>query len=164
MLSLSRVKAGLSRTGLVVCLCATGVAAPLAARTLDASDPIGIAEYLRDQGYRAQVGRDSYDDPMIETAAAGVNYSIYFYGCSDNRDCQDLQFSAGFDIDGRISPEGINTWNREKLTGKAYVDDEGDPFLELFIPGVTDMREAAFDRTLARWTSSLEDFLDFIDW
>ena len=141
-----------------------GLAGAASAAELNARNPIQLAEYLRDKGYRAQLGTDSYGDPKIDTATAGANYTIYFYGCSNNTDCQDLQLRAGFDLTGELSLESVNSWNREKTVGRVYVDDEGDPFIEMFLPGVIDWPEASMDRVLQRWESAMGDFLDFIDW
>ncbi len=95
-----------------------GLAGAASAAELNARNPIQLAEYLRDKGYRAQLGTDSYGDPKIDTATAGANYTIYFYGCSNNTDCQDLQLRAGFDLTGELSLESVNSWNREKTVGR----------------------------------------------
>lgn len=153
------------KTGAALAVVATcAVAAPLSAKTLNASDPEGIAEHMRELGYRAELTTDSYGDPTIKSGAAGVNFSINFYGCHDNTDCQDLQFSSGFNTEDFVTPARINTWNHDRVIGKAHIDNEGDPFLEHPVLGVIDMSEPAFDRTVERWVSNLEDFLDYIDW
>ncbi|WP_417743591.1 YbjN domain-containing protein [Salipiger sp.] len=153
------------QTGAALAVVATcAFAAPSSAATLNASDPESIAERMRELGYRAELTTDSYGDPMIKSGAAGVSFSINFYGCRDNTNCQDLQFSAGFNTPEFVTPAEMNSWNHDRVIGKAHMDSEGDPFLEHPVLGVIDMGEPAFDRTVERWVSNLQDFLDYIDW
>ena len=138
------------------------VAAP--AQTVDARDPQTIVAALQDLGYRAALGTDAVGDPMIESAASGVDFTVFFYGCTDGAGCQDLQFYQGFITDRVWTAEDLNPWNRDKLMGQAYVDDEGDPRISFFVAGVTDMRRATFDRVVDSWELGLSEFLEFIDW
>jgi hypothetical protein len=52
---------------------------------LSADDPLGIAIFIRDQGYSATLEKESYGDPMIRSKVAGINYSILFYDCFNER-------------------------------------------------------------------------------
>ncbi|SNY57659.1 Putative sensory transduction regulator [Pseudooceanicola antarcticus] len=131
---------------------------------VSAREPAGLVSLLQDLGYRAELDVDSAGDPIIHTSAAGVGFSLYFYGCLDNRDCDSLMFSAGFDRDQPMTPAQINEWNRKTVVAGAYVDDEGDPFLESYMLTGNGIPASVFEGAMDEWEYVLGDFLDFIDW
>jgi hypothetical protein len=134
-------------------------------QTVSAERPQSLADALRAAGYGAVLAVDEYGDPQITSWIGEVEYDIYFYGCDGNYfGCQDILFSAGFDLISPLSAEYINNWNVDALAGTAYIDDEGDPFLTMFIPGATDLTEESFDRMLAAWEGAFTGYLDFIGW
>lgn len=130
-----------------------------------ASDPQGIATLMQAAGYRAEITTDGDGDPKILSSAEGANFSVYFYGCTTNKNCQSIQFSAGFDLDSGLTLEQANDWNTNKRFGKVYLDDDWDPRIEMDINlaygGVSEknMRE-----TLDIWSRLLAAFLTHIDW
>lgn len=97
--------------------------------TIDATMPDKVADVFRDSGYQAQLETDSDGDPTIKTSFGGISTQIFFYGCSDGRDCKEIQFSSGFDLTDGITFGKINEWNRTNRYGSAYRDDEDDPWL-----------------------------------
>ncbi len=135
-----------------------------AAGTLSAADPGGIAAALQRLGYKAELTKDEDGDPKIKSAAAGANYAVYFYGCTDGKDCNAIQFSAGFDTDNGLDLSAANEWNRDKRYGKVYLDDERDPYIELDMNMIDGISEANFDDTVGLWDSLLADFQKHIDW
>ncbi len=147
--------------------CAVGAAffaAPLAqAQSVNANAPQSVANALSAAGYSAELGTDEYGDPKISSNYDGINFTIYFYGCDDGSACQDLQFRASFQTD-RINHTQMNTWNRDKFMGKAYVTDNGSSIVEHPVAGVDGMSRYAFDRTLRRWESVLDGFVEAIGW
>lgn len=134
------------------------------AQTVSAAYPESIAAALLKNGYRADVTTDSDGDPMIESAASGWNYRIVFYGCENNRACQDVMFSAGFDMTDGMSMDSVNSWNQNKLVGRVYLDDETDPYIVHFVAGMDDMTGPAFERLMQRWEAALGEFADYIGW
>jgi hypothetical protein len=115
-------------------------------------------------GFRAALERDEYDDPIIRSAAEGLNFSIIFYGCTDGADCGSIQFSAWFDLDARATAAAMNAWNRKVRFGQTFIDDEGDPHLQLDIEMAGGLPRANFDALFVRWQSLLGTFKDHIDW
>ena len=100
-----------------------------------------VAEVLIEQGYRAQVTVDGVGDPLVRTTMSGITVNIYFYNCNDEQTgCEDIQFSAGFDLEDGLSQDKVEEWNEDKLYGTAYLDDENDPFVKITVqvgPGGT---------------------------
>lgn len=141
-------------------------AAPAVAQSVSAANPNGVVAAMQDMGYRASLDTDGVGDPMIESAAEGVNYRIYFFGCSDNANCDSLMFSAGFDLTNGMGVTAINDWNSDAVITRGYLDDEDDPYLEMYvltgdgagIPG------DVFEQAVDEWNGSLSRFQDAIDW
>ena len=103
------------------------------AQNIVASDPAGLAAALQGLGYKAELTKDDAGDPKIRSASGGANFSIFFYGCVENKNCDAISFSAGFDLtDGSTLPL-MNDWNLKRRYTKAYLDDESDPSIDMDI-------------------------------
>ena len=63
--------------------------------------------------------------PMIRAEGRGYTFTVFFYGCTENRDCTTLGFNSYF-ADGTSDIAKVNGWNRENRFGRAYVDGDGD--------------------------------------
>lgn len=79
---------------------------------VDATDPDVVLNVATGYG-SAQMGEDGSGDPQITGRAEGHRYVIYFYGCTDNADCDSLTFWAGW-TDMDVPLERINEWNAIK--------------------------------------------------
>jgi hypothetical protein len=143
------------------------VAAPpvtTAAGLVDATSPQAIASLLQGAGYRAEVTVDNVKDPLIKSSAAGVDFSIYFYGCENNTNCQSIQFSSGYDLDRGSSFQAMNDWNAAQRFGYAYLDNESDPFVNMDINMASGISSDNFLDSLQLWEQVLSDFQTHIDW
>lgn len=130
-----------------------------------ADDPASVVSALQDAGYRATLGTDGQGDPKVESAVSRTEFTVYFYGCDGgNAGCDALLFAAGYDLADSLSALRVNEWNRTKLAGRAYIDDEGDPFLELYVNLAGGVPSANFAATLDVWSRTVGEFEDFIDW
>lgn len=123
-----------------------------------------VAKWLQDAGYKAELTTDKGGDPMIRSAAGGVNFNIYFYDCEIKPRCKAIQFSAGFDLKTAMTPAKINEWNKGHRYLKAYLDDEGDPQVDYDVNINAGRTKAGLDDDFAVWTSMIDDFTTFIDW
>jgi hypothetical protein len=121
-----------------------------------------VAKVLQDKGYKAEVGVDDDGDPKVTSAAEGVKFTVFFYGCNHTPHCTSLTFQAGFHIEGGLTAEKINAWNRDKRFLKGWLDKTNDPYGELDIDageGFTTEALAAYADT---WDSYLSEFKTFI--
>jgi hypothetical protein len=123
-----------------------------------------VAKWLQNAGYKAELSTDKGGDPLIKTAAQGVNFTVYFYDCTEKPRCKAIQFSAGFDLKVPLTAAKINEWNRNNRYLKAYIDDEGDPHVEYDVNVNAGRTKAGLDDDFAVWTSMIDDFTKFIDW
>ena len=86
-----------------------------AANMVCASRPQSVVDALQAAGYKAALTKSkSTGNPMIESAASGYNFTIYFYGCEEMKDCNSLQFGINFADDGGNTIELANKWNQSK--------------------------------------------------
>ncbi|HMJ93719.1 MAG TPA: YbjN domain-containing protein [Allosphingosinicella sp.] len=104
---------------------------PAHAQMVRAQDPQSMATALQGAGYAAKLGTDRVGDPMLTSGVSGTNYQIYFYNCTDHRECATVQFHSGHKVSAPVSLDQINEWNRSQRFGRAYIDKEGDPILEM---------------------------------
>ena len=147
--------------GLAVCL---GTALPAAAQTVNASDPASMTQVLQGFGYRAELGKDNGGDPKISSSSGGANFSIFFYGCTDGKNCDAISFSAAFDLDPGSNVAVMNDWNQKKRYTKAYLDDEQDPVIDMDIfLGSGGVSVDNFRFWVDTWERAIGDFKAQID-
>ena len=149
-------------------LLAAALALPAVAQ--DAAEPIirmdnpaALALALREEGYRAKLSKSDSGRPMILSGTSGVNYDIHFYFCDDDGvACEGLLFSAGFDLRNGIGLAAMNDWNRDRLVGRAFTDEDCDPTIDFFISTDGEFLEKEFLVLLADWDKAVTDFREFI--
>jgi len=129
---------------------AIGCTSTALAQTLDATDPAKLVSVIRELGYHATLDRDDVGDPMIRSNANGTNFTIQFYGCDAGAACKWLLFRVGYDLAEGTTLAAMNDWNAKALFGRAYLDDEHDPWLEMMV---------TLDGGVTR-----ENFADIVDW
>ncbi|GAA0697622.1 YbjN domain-containing protein [Marinobacterium maritimum] len=128
---------------------------------VDATNPETLVQLVRGFG-SATLEKDDYGDPLITGRIDGSKYGIYFYGCDNNRNCNDVQFSAawsGYDV----SMRRLNEWNKTKRYGKAYLDEDGDPNIELIVNLKYGVSRDNFDDTVDWWMLTMKEFKQYID-
>ena len=122
-----------------------------------------VAAWLQKAGYKAELVKDETGDPLINSAAEGHTFKVYFYDCKEGR-CKALQFSAGFDMKDGMALEKANEWNRKNRYLKAYLDDEKDPYVQYDVNVNAGRTMAGLDDDFDIWTSMIGDFTKFIGW
>lgn len=136
---------------------------PASSETLDASDPERLARVIQELGYRARLDVDGVGDPLILSSAAGIDFAIYFFGCTDGEACSTLLFKAGFDLANGMTLEAVEAWNEEVLYGRVYLDDENDPWIELAVNLFGGVTRENFEDTFDWWETVLFQFQDSVD-
>ena len=139
-------------------------ASALAGNLVDATSPQALVALMQQAGYRAALGVDNTGDPQIDSSAAGVDFTIYFYGCENGLNCQELQFSSGFDMEKGTSFQIMNDWNSAQRFGYAYLDSDSDPYLNMDLNMSNGITADNFTSSLAKWDQLLSDFQAHIDW
>lgn len=128
-----------------------------------ATDPYVIAALIQDYGFDAEVTTDNVGDPMINSSAHGYNFDVFFYDCTDNKDCQAIQYAVTFDVDDGMSLTKAQDFNRDKRWVKVYLNDESDPRLEMDVNMRGGVSAANFTDTLDWWSLMMGEFVEYID-
>ena len=133
--------------------------------TVRASDPEGVVAALEDLGFSAELDtEDGTGNPLIHTEIADLFVDVFFYGCSDNADCQTMMFLCTLDFEGKADPELAAEWNKLKLYGRLIVSDRGNFSMDYVLyTGQDGISVDDLDGFIAQMESSLNDFVDFVD-
>ena len=127
-----------------------------------------LVDIMRAQGFdNVSYDTDSYGDPIVESEIDGVTFHVEFYNCEGDmpdRACRELRFFAGFDLANGMSLEQINQWNYTLRFGKAYVDSDSDPFLEMNLDVDGGLSRDLIESNLAIWNEAFSNFMEFIGW
>ncbi len=129
-----------------------------------ASAPESIVAVLQSEGLQAKLGKDNLGDPIINSAAAGANFDVFFYDCAAGKDCGSVQFSACFDLKNGSTVELMNEWNTEMRYGKADLGAESDPCLKMDVEMIAGLPQATFQEVLRNWTAVLGKYVVKIDY
>ncbi|HEY1604420.1 MAG TPA: YbjN domain-containing protein [Allosphingosinicella sp.] len=141
-------------------------AVPPGSAIVRGQDPLSVVAALQRAGYQAKLDKDQSGDPMIKSASSGTNFSIFFYNCTDHKDCETIQFYSGYHLDKNpVGLDKLNEWNRTMRFGRAYIDDQKDPVLEMDVDlDAGGMSDALFKDNLDYWTSIMSRFEKHIGW
>lgn len=121
-----------------------------------------VAKVLQDKGYKAVVGVDDDGDPKVSSAAEGVNFTVFFYGCQHTPRCTSITFQAAFHIEGGLTPEKINGWNRDKRFLKGWLDKTSDPYCEMDIDAEHGLAVQTLDDWIDDWVAGIPEFKTYI--
>ncbi|MEK0164448.1 YbjN domain-containing protein [Phaeobacter sp. A36a-5a] len=135
------------------------------AENILAKDATTLANFFETEGVDFEVTTDDVGDPKLKVDYYGNDFSIYFYGCENNRNCDAIQFFSGYQTDGGVRVAKINEWNTENRFGRAYISDEGSARVELDVYlGKSGMNPDDFAELLSYWSRIIQEFEEFIDW
>ena len=135
-----------------------GVASPASAM-VTAKDPQSVVKALQGAGYNAKLATDEDGDPTISSAVSGVKFDIFFYGCTEHRDCKTVQFYTGYTVKKPVTLETINLFNRDARFGRGYLDKVNDPCIRMEVD-LDDggMSEALFIDNVEFWADIRGEF------
>lgn len=151
---------------ITVCLALAVVLAstPVYARDLPAKGLTReiVASWLKGRGYSAEIKADSTSgDLYVATSANGVNFGVYFYGCTDDV-CPDIQYSAGWSDASTITTDKLNEWNRDNRYCRAYLSKAGGVFGEYDVDVAPGGSWEQLDHSLDRYVEVLSNFKTFL--
>lgn len=139
------------------------ISATASAQMVRPQEPKTLVSALQDAGYKAELTSDSSGDPMIKSSTGGSNFTIFFYGCTDNKDCRTVQFYSGYNDPDNASLREMNDWNRDNRFGRAYTADDGSARVEMDV----DMDDGGISKllfidNLEFWEIIMSKFEDYI--
>jgi len=89
--------------------------------TVDSMTVAQLAEFMAGEGYAVEVKEAGYLQWKLE----GFRCQIFV-----GNDNKSIQFHSSF-ADGTATLKRVNEWNRTMRYSRSYLDDDGDPHLEL---------------------------------
>jgi len=107
-------------------------AAPLVAQSRVYTRVSGaeMTEILKQEGYAPELSKDGAGDPAIRFTMEGTRCVMVFFSCKEQV-CESFQYAAGWAVKEKPAIDLINAWNAKKRFGRAYVDNERDPRIEM---------------------------------
>ncbi len=93
----------------------------------------------------------------------GYEFDVTGYNCNGANRCTEFLFSFGFDLPNGFPLDKINQWNASQPAGRAFLDEDDDPFLDHTISVSGPEDEGAFYEGLLLWLNALEDFDEFLN-
>ena len=105
----------------------------------------------------ASLTEQSNGDPQITGKMDGITYQVYFRNCTNNEDCEDINFYLGF-LDIKPGLEKINDWNFNKRFSRAYLDQDEDACVEMDLDLVKGVSPEYLDAQFAVWSMIVEQF------
>ena len=144
-------------SGVFLALAAAAPAAPV--QMVCAQDPQSVVNALQGGGYQAKLGVDGVGDPMVTSGYSGTTFQVFFYNCTNHKECATVQFHSGYHLASQLPLDTINEWNRSQRFGRAYLDKDNDPVLEMDVD-LDDggLRPLLFIDNIEFWTSVLDKF------
>ena len=128
-----------------------------------ATDPQSLVDQFIGLGFDARLEPYESGRPRISAKIVGVNYSLAFYGCLDDMtDCRGLMFTAGFDLSEPVGWEVANDWNETRVYSRAFIDEEGDPYVQMPVPTAEALSADEIRRLVDIWESAVIRFTDTI--
>lgn len=128
---------------------------------IDAKDPEVIRNLASGYG-SATLTTTSDGEPKIVGRVDGIQYLIYFYGCEAQINCDSIQFSAAWLDVENFTAETASEWNLTRRIGKAFVDGDGDPWLQWDVNLVGGVSLTNIDDTIDWWIFTLKQFTNFM--
>ena len=149
----------------MVFLMIAGFASSGDANELIGAEPWEIIHIAREFG-AADVTRDALKEPMIVGVMDDVSYSMVFHGCYLGRDCSVILFKTRLKRDDWTkSPpplEFYRAWNRQKLFGRAYRDDDGAAVLEHPVNMTGGVAKETLRDMFKRWRDISREFSNYL--
>ena len=105
----------------------------------------------------AELTKQSNGDPQITGKINDITYQIYFRNCTDNTNCEDLNFYLGF-LDLKPGLEKINEWNFSKRFSRAYIDGDQDACIEMDLDLVQGVSAEYLDSQFGLWKMVVDQF------
>lgn len=154
------MKLGSMVTGAAMALALTVSAYAQAPTLITGADTTEVLNAARGYGSATLVTQSS-GDPQINGKINGISYQIYFQNCTDNANCEDLNFYVGF-LDLKPGLESINEWNATKRFSRAYLDQDKDACVEMDLDLVKGVTPEYLDSQIELWKLIVEQFSDHV--
>lgn len=126
------------------------------------TDANGVVAALQRAGFTAEVksqGRQVTVLGRLDT----LPFQAFLGGCNPSGGgCTDIELYAGFSGGQRIPLERINGWNARTRFARAYLDEDGDPALQMDLSLQGGLSPDSLKLHLETWGAALETYAAFL--
>ncbi len=95
-------------------------------KLVDLRQPAIVATALNEAGYKAVLKKNSKGEPYILSSSSGTDFTIEFYGCTGEVNCDSYQFASWYKAEPLFTPAFANEWNLSKRFLKVAIDKDGN--------------------------------------
>ena len=141
---------------LALALSLAGAASAEAQDVLSSVSPVKMSRILTDLGIEAELSGDD-ETPRFRFEYNGYRMLLFLA----NRNT-DAQLYIGF-LDGEISDDELNEWNRDHRFSRAYRDKDDDAVLEADIDFTGGVTEANIKAWIRLFGSLAQDYAKIVD-
>lgn len=123
-----------------------------------------VADVLRKKDVAVELANDSTEDgaARIRSGIDGTKFFVRFFGCKENGRCVAVQFVAAYDLPEGTTFQKMNLWNAENRFGRAYLDDEMDPYVALDADFERGATTEAIANTFDVWGAVITQFRRYV--
>lgn len=142
-----------------------GSPAAVAQTWVDAKNPKTLFALAKAEGFAPEMINKKSEAPSFRMSVNGTNSLVLFMDCDDAKtNCKTIQFYAGYSISDVFETDRINQWNRKKRFARAYVDDSGDPVIEMDVDlDFNGLPRENIVESFAIWKSLVSSFGKFVN-
>ena len=118
-----------------------------------------VLALVEEQGLSGEI-----TDSANHTANVSIGentFGVDGYNCSGGG-CTEFLFSIGYDLENGFPLEKINEWNSTRLGGRAWLDDENDPWVDHVISLSGPDDRGAFEEGFLLWMDVIYTFEEFL--
>jgi hypothetical protein len=135
------------------------------AQMIDARNPKTLFALAKAEGYAPEMINKKNETPSFRMNVNGTKSLILFMDCDDQQsNCKTIQFYAGYSVESVFNTDRINEWNRDKRFARAYVDNSGDPVIEMDLDlDFGGLPRANVVEAFSVWSSLLGSFSSFVN-
>ena len=123
-----------------------------------------VADVMRAKGLPVSIVADGEVGAAAQAIVSthnGISYRVRLYTCKER--CTWLAFSANWDTNYTITCDHINSWNKTKGFGYAYIDSQGDAHIDMDVDVQRGATTESIDNNFDRWLLMLVTYKRFVD-
>lgn len=101
------------------------------------------------------------DGTWLRGEMDGLVYTISFLNCDEQMvNCTSVQFRAWWESENRVTFEHVNSWNRDRRFGEAYLDSNNNATIEWDVNLAGGVTAVNFDDSIQWWQTVMTQFRD----
>jgi len=124
-----------------------------------------VGAMVNSAGYAYTAGTDDDGDAALTVTPqdkAVSSLEVQFGNCDDDKGCDNIMLQAVYKKITPLPQKAINAWNQNSRWVRAYLDDAGQPTLEMDINAYGGIGKEGVDALVQTFFSDLTDFADAI--